>query len=302
MARTNLAASTHAPQHPEWTRALVQVAREWLAAQPDAAALAAHTPALELLFVAQRPSPDATSRDSLGMALARLNRDLDLPTLALTTLAALIDLNLRARHLTQTITYLDAARRLTAYALTRFDAEFSMFHADAADAPQRFQVDVNARMADTLYRAGRALEDATPSAIAGALLVNVSDAFVAGEGLYQFVVLPNGARGDAQNAAAYANAIQMFLTAGEITGRGTYSIRARVLADFILTQTWADARALTLTQRALLADALTRLYVSARVEAYQNAARGWLSDARGASLELADAPFALALERYRAAS
>lgn len=300
MARANLATPTHAPRRSEWERALVNGARKWLAAQPDASALAAHTPALELLFVAQQSMPDAASRESLGMALTRLNRDLDFSTLALTTLAALMDLNLRAWRVAQAEAYLDAARRLTAHALTRFDAELLMFHADATDVSRRFQVDVNARMADALYRAGRALEDAAPSALAGALLVNVSDAFVAGEGLYQFVVWPDGARADTQNAAAYANAIQMFLTAGEITGRGTYSIRARVLADFILTQTWADARALTRTQRALLADALTRLYVSARVEAYQNAARGWLNDARVAPLALADAPFALALERYRA--
>lgn len=276
--------------------AIENAAREWLAEVPAAAELTAHVPALELVFTAYVKNHDGGLWKLLQKSIARAN-DRSVPeTMALENLATLTDLNLRVWQFTDAEAYGEAARRLTQVATARFDAERDMFHARVSDAINLFIVDANARMAQTLYRAWRALDDAGARAIAGTVLGVVSDAFIPGEGLYQRVEMPDGARSDPRHPAAYANAVQMFLTATETTGRGTYVSRAGILADFLLAQSWANAAQQPFDQRAALADAYARLYSFTHADAYRNAAHALLRETRDVPAGVNAASFALAME------
>lgn len=280
--------------------AILNAVRAWLKTNPDASALAAQLPALELAFTSHVKQHDAELWAMLQNAMTRLN---DTPMSehgAVENLAARLDLNVRLWQFSQSDVYLDAARRLTKQAIAQFDTDREMFHAAAPDNAPVFCTDANARMAEALYRAWRALDDAVARSIAGTLLGTVSDAFVAGEGLYQCVELPDGARTDTRHIPAYANAIQMFLTATETTGRGTYVSRASILADFIVAQAWASAAQLRFDERALFADALARLNLFVSADAYQNAPDDLLSKTSDVPVTPDAASFVLAIERDRA--
>lgn len=288
--------ATPAPLDSNLRAAIENAAREWLAAGPGAAELAAHVPALHLAFEAYINNRDAGLWNLLQASIARVNETLDPGTMPLEHLAALTGLNLRVWQVTDAGAYRDAASRLTLEMIARFDNEREMFHPNATDAPSLFCVSENARVAEVLYRAWRALDAAGARPVAGTVLGNVSDAFVPGEGLYQHVEMPGGARSDAQSAPAYANAVRMFLTATQTTGRGTYVSRASILADFILAQAWADPSQLAFDERAALADAYARLYSFTHAEAYRDRAYGMLRETGDVPLSVNAASYALAME------
>lgn len=291
------ALATRAPLDSNLRVVIENAAREWLAGGPGAADLAAHVPALHLAFETYINNRDAGLWNLLQESIARMNETLDPGTMPLEHLAELTELNLRVWQVTDAGAYREAASRLTLEMIARFDNEREMFHPNASDAPSLFCVSENARAAEVLYRAWRALDAAGARPIAGTVLGNVSDAFVPGEGLYQRVEMPGGARSDRQYVRAYANAVQMFLTATQTTGRGTYVSRAGILADFILAQAWADPAQLAFDERAALADAYARLYSFTHADAYRDGAFGLLRETGDVPVSLNAASYALAMER-----
>lgn len=280
--------------------AVTNAARAWLSAEPDAATLATHVAALELVWTAQRETQDAALWSALASAMTRVNDAPDAARVALQDAAALLDLNIQLWQFTQAEAYRAAARRWTDLALARFDAVRGLFPANASAEANVFYVDVNARMAEALYHAWRALDEPQARSIAGELLGQVSDAFVVGKGLYQRFEMPDGARSETRHLAAYTNALQMFLTAMETTGRGAYLSRASILADFVLAQEWASAAGLDFAERAQLAAALTRLFKFTKTSAYATATRALLSQTADVPSSVAAAAFALALKSWRA--
>ncbi len=281
--------------HTEILAATVEAVRAWLVTKPDAAELDEHLPACELALAAYVKNQDAQLSALLADGVARLNAS-DAAACSLDTLTARLQLNLHLWQVTRNALYADAARALTQTANARFDETNGMFCADAADT-RLFLTDANARMADAFYAAWHALNIEELRPRAGSVLGQVSDVYEPGQGLYQTVILPDGPRSDTRTLAAYTAAIQMFLTALETTGRGTYLARAQILANFVLARDLANARQTGFDERALCADALTRLFQLSRADVYQTAADVLLRQSDDVPDGIAGARFALALER-----
>jgi hypothetical protein len=270
--------------------------RQWLETKPHAQVLAAHAPALELALAAHVKNQDPVLLALVQDAVSRVNAELALENMALDALASWITLNVHLFQFTHAAPYQDAARRLTQHGVTRFDETHGMFHADASDEANVFCAGANARMAEAFYLAWRVLDDQTLRPPAGDVLGQVGDAFTVGEGLYERVHLPDGVRSDPRNMATYAAAMQMFLTATETTGRGTYLGRARILADFVLAKGLAEMNHLAFDARARLADALTRLFQFTHADVYQEAADALLRETTDVPPGIDAANFALAVE------
>ncbi|RIK15778.1 MAG: hypothetical protein DCC52_18335, partial [Chloroflexi bacterium] len=80
---------------------LANAARAWLSAEPDAATLATHVAALELVWTAQRETHDAALWSALASAMTRVNDAPDAARVALQDAAALLDLNIQLWQFTQ---------------------------------------------------------------------------------------------------------------------------------------------------------------------------------------------------------
>lgn len=280
---------------PKIFAATLKRVRAWLESRPDVQALVMHTDALELALAAQVKNPDAKSFALVQEAVTRVNQT-DSQNSALDALTNAIILNLQLFQFTRNTQYKTAAQQWAALAVSRFDETLGLFRADALDAPNVFWVDANARLANAFYLAWRVLDEQSLRPIAGEILGQVSAAFAAGEGLYQRVELPDGARSDTKHIPAYAEAMQMFLTAMETTGRGTYVSRAQIVADFLLKSGLTDTHSLSFHKRALLADALTRLFQFTHTDAYRGAADALLRDTSDVPSSIDAAQFALAVE------
>jgi uncharacterized protein YyaL (SSP411 family) len=270
--------------------------RQWLETKPNAHEIAAHVPALELALAAHVKNQDPSLLALVRDAVARARAELALENMALDALASWITLNTQLFQFTRATQDQDAARRWTKHGAARFDETRGMFRTDARDEANVFCTDANARMAEAFYLAWRVLDDQTLRPLAGEVLGQVSDAFTVGEGLPARVHLPDGVRSDTRNAATYAAALQMFLTATETTGRGTYVSRARILADFVLAKGLAETNRLAFDTRAQMADALTRLFQFTHADAYQEAADALLRETEDVPSDIDAAHFALAVE------
>ena len=270
--------------------------RAWLETQPRVQEILARTTALELALAAHVKKNDAALFALVQDANARAENETQPDAYALETLAARLRLNLDLFAVTRAEHYRDAARKLTAHAAARFDDELGMFRENAPANADAFYADANAYMAEALYRAWRVLDDETLRPMPANVLGQVGSAFAPHEGLYQHVALSDETRDNTRHVPAYAAAMQMFLTTTETTGRGTYIIRARILADFVLARDMANAAHTAFDTRAQLADAFTRLYQFTHNDAYQNAAGALLQNTTDVPHNADAARFALAVE------
>jgi uncharacterized protein YyaL (SSP411 family) len=237
----------------------VKEVRAWLAGAPAAEDVIIHLPALELALAEYVKNQEAELRDLIVATLERAGRGIELDVLAPDALADWILLNLRDARLVPLRAAQANAERALERANARYDEERGFFRTDLSDPAPILYTDINARLADAFYFAWRILDDEGLRRRAGAALVQVSDAFEAGTGLFWRIELTGGARTEPDHLASYAGAIQMFLTAAETTGRGTYLARAMILADFALERFTLDMVRRTAGEQIAFANALVRL-------------------------------------------
>lgn len=276
--------------------ATVEAVREWLNAKPNAGELVSNLPALELALAAHIKNHEQELFTLTRDAMQRVNAGIALENISLEILAALIVLNLHLFQISRDANFQDAAQRLTAQGIARFDTMRGFFRTPASDDENAFYTDANAQLADAFYFAWRVLDQELPRPIAGEVLGHVGDVFETSVGLYQRSIFSDGLRAETRHLPAYAAAMQMFMTASEMTARGTYTTRARILGDYALANFLEDAARTPFTQRAQFAEALTRLLQFTNEDAYRHAAHTLLSETADVPHGIGAANFALAVE------
>lgn len=212
--------------------------------------------ALELALATDVKNHESDGLARTAAAVERLNESAKPAELANETLAALVVLNLHVFQVRHDTRFEAAARRVIETANTRWNDELRFFQV-STQRSNVFWTAANAKLGEALYAAWRVLEEQTLRPKAGEILGHVSDLFALDTGLCQYAELPDGATGDTKQLDAYAAAIQMFLTASETTGRGTYIARACIAANFALDR--LDVESAPPNERTALADALVRL-------------------------------------------
>lgn len=212
--------------------------------------------ALELALASHVKNHDTEALAYTAAGVERLNASAKLAELANETLATLVVLNLHVFQVRHDTRFEAAARRLIETANTRWNDELRFFQVNTQRS-NVFWTAANAKLGEAFYAAWRVLEEQTLRPKAGEILGHVSDLFDPETGLCQYVELPDGQKGDTKQLAAYTAAIQMFLTASETTGRGTYIARACIAANFALDK--LDVESAPPNERTALADALVRL-------------------------------------------
>lgn len=249
----------------------VQV-RTWLSSTPEPSALVSNPAALELALAAYLKNRDVELLTLVQAAFARAGVA-EPARMTLSELAGLVRLNLFLAQLTALPEYQDNARRWLHAAAALFDEELGYFKRTPAAESHVLFTDENVKLAEVFYCGWRVLDEPQLRPFAGIVLEQVSDLFDANAGLYQRAELSGGARSETGNLNAYASAIQMFLTAGETTARGTYISRARILADYLIQHTLA-------IENAGLARALLRLEQFTSEPMYRRAAQDMLKQIR----------------------
>lgn len=259
--------ATYEPQFIAETLASIH---RWRSRPPDAGALARNVGALDFAFTAAVINQDAELLQLPLKALDIIRDGANLETLSNELLAACIRLNLRAFAVTRDSQYEGGALKAVRAAQARWDEPNAFFKTDAADTANVFYTDANAPLGEAFYLAWRALDDATLRPPAGEVLGRVSDLFDATAGLYERQDLSDGAASEPDWLAAYSAAIQLFLTASETTGRGTYLARACIVADYALTH--LDVTASVLRHQFDFGRALARLGLSNAAAQYREPA------------------------------
>lgn len=274
MGASDAGQTTRAWEFFDATAAQVRV---WLNTEPDAAELVTHLPALELALAAHVKNQDARLLTLASGALARISTDTDFETLENVTLAGLIGLNLRAFLVTQAVLFEGVARRAIEAAKARFDDKDGFFKVSAADTSKRFEAEANTLLGEVFYFAWRLLDDQTLRPIAGEILGQVS-AYFDPSPRFSDHEPPELVTTEAERRelAVIAAAMQLFLTAGETTGRRSYLPRAAIVADAALENLAAmQGHA---TAQAGFANALVRLGQFTGEARYSSAARSMLQE------------------------
>lgn len=217
-----------------FVRETIENVGTWLAREPAADALGRNVGALEFALGSSVHNRDAELRMLVTKALEKVQSGANFDELSNETLGAWIGLNLRAAQVTQDARFENGARLMLACANARWDEGNAFFKTNAADTTNVFYTDGNARIGEAFYLAWRELDDQTLRPKAGIVLGQVSDLFDADAGLYCRKEMPDGTAGEPNRLGAYAAAIQMFLTASELTARGTYTARACIVANYAL--------------------------------------------------------------------
>lgn len=249
--------------------------RVWLGETSTATDLIKQLPALELALAAYVKNHDTELLALVSGALERISSDTEFETVENVTLAGLIGLQLRMFLLTDEGSVKDAAEQTITVAKARFDEQEGFFKVRAADTSKRFDAQANALLGEVFYFAWRVLDDQTLRPIAGEMLGQVSAFF---DPAPRFTdaepsdIVTN--ERERQELAVIAAAMQLFMTAGETTGRRSYLPRAAIVADAALENLKAmhgDAAA-----QADFASALVRLTQFTGEAHYSGAARSVL--------------------------
>lgn len=251
--------------------------RSRLATDPGGEQVIQNLPALELMLAAHVKKHDSELLRLTTAALERANDSTSPGEVSNATLAELIFLNLRVCLLTRDTKFREHAQRAIATANTRWNEELAFFEPRAASGSKVFYTDANAGLGEAFYFAWRVLDEPSLRPKAGEILGQVSQMFVAEAGLGQCIELPEGAPKERNHLAAYASAIQMFLTASETMARRTYVARGCILAEYGLTHALHENA--PLAARARFADALLRLEQFTSIRKYRSTAREIVQDA-----------------------
>jgi len=270
--------------------------REWLGTNPPANELLANLPAVELALAESINNRNKAWFVQAQTSAQQLNGSVDLTTVSSIDLAALLRLNLHLIELDAGNEFGQAANVIIQEAKARFDEVGEYWRSSAGEASQTFLTDANAALAESFYLGWRVLDDQTLRPLAGAGLGQVSDAFVPGEGLYQQRDLTEETNAEPNHLGAYTAAVQMFLTATETTGRGTYLSRAQITAQFALHHLEREMGKADALHPIAFAEALIRLARFCSQGDYAAIAAALLAPLQHQMPGIRGAAYALALE------
>lgn len=205
--------------------------------ETSAAFWVGHLAALELALAMYVRNQDGALRERIENALARIGTESDFESFKNETLARLIGLYLRAYLLLEDARYRDAAIKVIETARARFDEQDGYFKYDGADDSKEFYARANALLGEQFYFAWRVLDDPALRPIAGEMLGQLSAFFDPSPRFSDVepaaLVIDEGER---LRFGVIAAAMQLFLTAGETTGRRSYLPRAAIVADAALAR------------------------------------------------------------------